>query len=135
MSGAALAAAARTLVGAPYRRDGRDPRTGLDCLGVVATALARIGRDPALPARSTLRRRDNPDVQGIGRLAGLQVAEGQVAPGDVLLVRCSPLQLHALIATAPDGFVHAHAGLGRVVQGPADPAWTVVGHWRLPPTA
>ena len=134
MSGLAMAAAAQSLVGVPYRRDGRDPQTGLDCLGVVAAALALTGCDATLPPRSTLRRRDDPDAQAIARATGLlRVDDGRIAPGDVLLLRCSPLQLHALVAVAATRFVHAHAGLRRVVEGPHDPAWLPVGHWRLPP--
>jgi hypothetical protein len=64
--------------------------------------------------------------------AGLAAAAEPVRPGDVLLVQCSLVQLHLLVAAEPDRFVHAHAGLRRVVVSPADPAWRVIGHWRLP---
>ncbi len=135
MSGAALAEAARALVGVPYMRDGRDPTIGLDCLGVIGAALAAIGHRPALPVRSTLRRRDLPDVALIARDAGLLCATGEPVEGDVLLVRCAPLQWHALVTVGEARFVHAHATLRRVVLGPADPAWTLAAHWRLTPTA
>jgi cell wall-associated NlpC family hydrolase len=131
MSGIALAEAARALVGSPYRRDGRDPATGLDCLGVIAVALTAIGRSASLPARSTLRRRELPDLEAIAGASGLLRAGRQMEAGDILLVRCSPVQWHALVAATADRFVHAHAGLRRVVLGPADPAWAPAGHWRL----
>jgi cell wall-associated NlpC family hydrolase len=134
VSGVDLARAARALVGSAYRRDGRDPATGLDCVGVVAAALAAIGRAP-LPPRSTQRRRALPDLDAIAADAGLQEITDDVTAGDILLVRCAPLQWHALVAVEPDRFVHAHAGLRRVVLGPADPAWTTTAHWRLTPTA
>ena len=38
-SGAAIAAAARALVGVPFRLQGRDPALGLDCVGLVGAAL------------------------------------------------------------------------------------------------
>jgi cell wall-associated NlpC family hydrolase len=133
VSGAALAAAARKLVGVPYRHDGRDPTTGLDCLGVLGAALAAVGRGAPLPARTALRWRRDPDVAAIATACGLLCADGPVALGDVLLVRCSPLQLHVLLAVQADRFVHAHAGLRRVVLGPRDPAWPIVGHWRHTP--
>jgi cell wall-associated NlpC family hydrolase len=133
MSSAELARAARALIDVPYRCNGRDPATGLDCLGVVAAALAAIGRAASLPPRSTLRRRNLPEIGAIARAAGLDDADGAVEPGDILLVRCSPVQWHALVAVATERFVHAHAGLRRVVLSPADRTWTHAGHWRLPP--
>lgn len=135
MSGVALAEAARALVGVPYRRDGRDPATGLDCVGVIAAALAAIGRTPALPLRSTLRRREPPDLSAIATGAGLFRVTGGITAGDVLLVRCGAVQWHALVAITEARFVHAHAGLRRVVLGPADPAWATAAHWRLTATA
>jgi cell wall-associated NlpC family hydrolase len=134
MSGDALALAARELVGAPYRHGGRDPASGLDCLGVVAASFAAIGWPGRLPARSTLRRRDVPDAAQLASRAGLICTNGAVAAGDILLVRCSSIQLHLLIAISTDRFVHAHAGLRRVVLGPGDPTWTLAAHWRLPPS-
>lgn len=134
MSGAALAIAARGLVGASYRHDGRDPATGLDCLGVLGAALTAIGQAAALPPRNTMHRRGESDVATIARTCGLVDASGPTRPGDVLLVRCSPLQLHVLVAVRADCFVHAHAGLRRVVLSPTDPAWSIVGHWRLTPS-
>ena len=49
--------------------------------------------------------------------------------GDLALVRPGPLQLHLMIVT-PGGHVHAHAGLGRVVETPGASPWPVIGHWR-----
>ncbi len=34
-----LAAAALNLIGTPFRLHGRDPATGLDCVGLVAEAM------------------------------------------------------------------------------------------------
>ena len=55
---AALARAARALVGARFRLHGRDPATGLDCVGLVAAALAAMGRRVPAPAGYALRNRD-----------------------------------------------------------------------------
>ncbi len=40
----AFAEAAESLVGIRFRLFGRDPAYGLDCVGLVAAALARSGR-------------------------------------------------------------------------------------------
>ena len=44
MSGEALAEAAVAFAGTRFRLHGRDPETGLDCIGLLAAALTRIGR-------------------------------------------------------------------------------------------
>jgi cell wall-associated NlpC family hydrolase len=132
MSGPALAAAAQALAGTPFRLNGRDPATGLDCLGVLATALAAIGQPAAFPSRYSLRQREGIDAAALARVAGLTEAASAIRAGDVLLVRCSPVQRHVLVALGADRVVHAHAGLRRVVIGPRDGGWALIGHWRLP---
>lgn len=56
---------------------------------------------------------------------------GQVEPGDVLLLHCASGQFHLAIAAPSGGFIHAHAGLRRVVTVPACPEGEQIGHWRL----
>ena len=53
MSGAALAAAAESLVGTRFRLHGRDPDTGLDCVGLLAASLAAKEAATAPPAKRT----------------------------------------------------------------------------------
>jgi cell wall-associated NlpC family hydrolase len=126
-----LARAAERLVGVPFRLHGRDPARGLDCVGLVAAALAQVGRPVFAPAGYRLRQ------VAIGRLldaaarSGLEETAGTIEPGDVLLVRPGPAQHHLVIAATDGGFVHAHAGLGRIVLTPAPLAWPVDHHWRL----
>jgi murein DD-endopeptidase / murein LD-carboxypeptidase len=117
-------AAALALVGAPFRLHGRDPATGLDCVGVIALATER----PA-PTGYALRGADPARVRGLIEAAGLR-AVPDAAPGDVMLMRTGPAQLHLGVLTAR-GLVHADAGLRRVVERPGRPDWEVVGQWRL----
>jgi cell wall-associated NlpC family hydrolase len=130
MSGAALAAAAENLLGVRFRLHGREPARGLDCVGLLATSLAAIGRRVEPPTGYTLRHAAAGRLLEAAERCGLAEASGAVMPGDVLLVRPGPAQLH-LVVTAERGFVHAHAGLGRVVLSPAPLAWPVERHWRL----
>lgn len=132
MSGLALATAAQALVGTRFRLNGQDPATGLDCLGLVAASLAAIGRPVPLIAPRSLYHSGGPSVAVIARSLGLVTAIGSVVAGDVVLVRCSPVQLHVLVALGRGRFAHAHAGLRRVVIGAPDRDWRIVGHWRLP---
>ena len=129
--GAALAAAAERLVGTPFRLHGRDPVRGLDCVGLVAVALAATGRPAAVPAGYRLRRARIDRILDAAAVAGLAEANGAIEAGDVLLVRPGPGQHHLVVAAACGGFIHAHAGLGRVVATPAPLAWPVARHWRL----
>ncbi|HUD93436.1 peptidoglycan endopeptidase [Sphingobium sp.] len=113
---------ARTLVGVPFRLHGRG-RDGLDCVGLAALALGRTGVTNAYGLRSG----DAVRAEIWLRAAGLRPVEHGGA-GDLALVRPGPLQLHLMIATG-DGFVHAHAGLGRVVETPGPSPWPVLGWW------
>jgi cell wall-associated NlpC family hydrolase len=132
MSGADLAHAALELVGTRFRWLGRDPATGLDCLGVLVAALARCGRPVVLPRRYPLRRTGLPDLDALAQAAGLVVTSELAAPGDVLLVRPAPLQVHLAIHATASRVVHAHAAARRVVLGPPAPDWHELGRWRLP---
>jgi cell wall-associated NlpC family hydrolase len=127
----ALAAAAESFAGTPFRFRGRDPRTGLDCVGLVVAALAKLGEPAApLPAYS-LRQSSFSRLFGHEAKAGFDEADGTPASGDLLLVRPGPAQVHLGLVGTTGGFVHAHAGLGRVVVTPSPPPWPIERHWRL----
>jgi cell wall-associated NlpC family hydrolase len=131
MSGArALAAAARALVGTPFRPGGRDPNSGLDCFGVLHAALRAIGTEPLLPARYRLRKLALPDLDPWLAANRLARCSGTVLAGDVLLLQWGPAQPHCAIVTQR-GFVHAHAGLRRVVESPGAPPRPTLCHARL----
>ena len=59
--------------------------------------------------------------------------------GDIVLCAVGPAQSHLVIIDrnqAPDAraqttFIHAHAGLRRVVRTPGRPPWPVVARWRM----
>lgn len=134
--GDGLALAAAALIGCRFRLHGRDPATGLDCLGLIGAALARTGRPVDLPTGYRLRTGAWPDMAGLAERHGLVVATGPDRPGDLWLVRPGPAQLH--LAVLGPGLAHrieAHAGLGRVVAIPRDPAPPLLARWRLPPAS
>jgi hypothetical protein len=128
MTGAELAAAAEALVGTRFRLHGRDPATGLDCVGVLAAAL---GGDVPLPNLYALRARYLPDLGEVVARCGFTAVRGTPVPGDVLMVRIGPCQFHVLVAIGVERFVHADLGLRRVVRCDSLLEWLVVGHWRL----
>jgi murein DD-endopeptidase / murein LD-carboxypeptidase len=119
-----IVAAARRCIGAPFRPHGRDTAWGLDCVGVAGQAYARPS-----PRRYPLR---GGCAEGIGdliRASGLRAIEPERAQaGDLLLIEAGMAQFHLAIITDA-GFVHADAGLRRVVETPVRPAGTVRGAW------
>lgn len=129
--GDALGQAALALVGVRFRLHGRDPATGLDCVGLLAASLDAIGRAAPMPVRYGLRNRDIAAALAFASGAGLAETALPRRVGDVLLVQAGPLQHHLLIAGPAGQFVHAHAGLRRVVATPGLPGWPIVRRWRL----
>lgn len=131
MSGTALADAAETLIGTRFRLHGRDPATGLDCIGLLAFAGKAVGLPIDPPTGYRLRNRSHPEPDALARLWGLIAARDDIARGDVLAVRPGPFQLHLLVALSADTFIHAHAGMGRVVVQSGGNPWPCIGHWRV----
>lgn len=133
--GAALAAAATGCLGVRFRLHGRDPATGLDCIGLLGAALAAIGRPVDLPSGYALRTAGYPGMEHVALVHGFRPAIGATAPGDIWLLRPGPGQVHLGIV-APDGtaLIEAHAGLRRVVLTPRPEAELpdqLVARWRL----
>lgn len=132
--GAAFFEAALALVGVPFRLHGRDPR-GVDCIGLVALALSGIGHQPAVPVGYRLRALSVDPLLAFAERNGFVPTAGPEAPGDLLLVHPCPIQAHLIIASGQGGFVHAHAGLRRVVFEPRRPSvswpWPAAARWRL----
>jgi hypothetical protein len=127
----ALAAAAQALAGCRFRLHGRDPPTGLDCIGVLTAALAAIGRHPPIPNGYALRSRDAARFHALAAACGFLPVKGAAEPGDVTLFHVGPCQFHLAVHASDCRIVHAHAGLRRVVIGTAAAGWSEAGHWRL----
>lgn len=127
-SGTELARAASALVGVPFLLHGRDPRIGLDCVGVLAVTLGETAR---LPNGYRMRGGDRDGAARLAATLGLEPAHGLPAAGDVLLLKPGPCQHHLAIALDAETIVHAHAGLRRVARTPLPVEWPILGHWRL----
>jgi cell wall-associated NlpC family hydrolase len=131
----AFARAAERLIGTRFRLHGRDPASGLDCIGLVAASLAAIGRAPVAPQGYAMRNLAIERWLGHAALSGLAPADGPVRRGDVLLVQPSPVQHHLMIAASADVVIHAHASLRRVVRQPLAPPAIIAARWRLVPSS
>ena len=129
--GEALARQALALVGVPFRLHGRSAQTGVDCVGLVAVAAWRAGHAGVAPDRYAMRGGRLEEIEAWLEIAGLRRA-GEMRRGDVVLVQAGARQFHVMVFTGA-GFVHAHAGLGHVVEMPGENPWPVVGVWRICP--
>lgn len=132
-TGDCLAQAAETLVGTRFRLHGRNSMTGLDCIGLVGCSLERCGRQPVYPQGYRLRNIDIGPWLDFAQRSGLRSCTGEVARGDILLASPGPAQHHLLIAQGRGRFVHAHAGLRRVVSQHLSLALPPLAQWRIAP--
>lgn len=117
---------ARTLLGTRFRPQGRGSE-GLDCVGLMLATFAipdgLVRRDYKLSGEHEA------EVGRVLKAFFRKIRPGQVRPGDALLLRPGERQLHFAVKTA-GGFIHAHAGLKKVVETPGAPEWPLIGAWR-----
>jgi lipoprotein Spr len=136
---AQIVTAVRHCIGTRFRSQGRMPGVGLDCVGVALVAARAAGTDiPGVPSYQ-LGGDNEYQLETFLRGAGL-IPVARAAPGDIWVF--APISGRRHLAVQSDGcvgdhrrhamFVHAHAGLGRVVETAADPAWAMIGAWRFP---
>jgi murein DD-endopeptidase / murein LD-carboxypeptidase len=129
MKGVDIAARACALVGTRFRPQGRDPNHGLDCVGTAAFACGIPGQ--SLPRDYALRGQTLEEIERRLRDLGCRpVVDRPPELGDVVVCEAGPAQYHMVVIT-PVGFVHADAGLRRVVQRPYPIPWAVAGAWSL----
>lgn len=128
-----FAAEALGCVGSPFRLHGRNPMTGLDCVGLALVSLAACSLPVPEITGYRLRQLDPQRFANEARRCGLVDAGGGVLAGDILLCRPGPGQVHLAIAVPGGSIVHAHAGLGRVVIHSIPPGWPMLAAWRIGP--
>jgi murein DD-endopeptidase / murein LD-carboxypeptidase len=112
----------RRFLGTAFRLQGRDPRYGLDCVGLVALVW-----DVEAPSDYGLRTTNLQTVMAV--LDRLGIRKSEPRPGDAVLYQAGPANLH-LGVWMGDSLIHADARLGRVVETPAPVAWPVLGIWQ-----
>jgi hypothetical protein len=132
MTGNEIAQRALAQVGTPFRLRGRQAGVALDCVGLALVALGPLAGESAENVSYSMRGDYRADIARFFRsprfrhLADIE----PLMDGDIVLVLPAPSQLHLIIA-AMGCFVHAHAGLRRVVHGPAFPDWQILDRWRV----
>ena len=130
-AGARLAKAALQFVGVPFRLHGRDSSRGLDCIGLLVSSLKAIGAPVSDATGYGLRNRSIEAFLPCLTQSGFFETNDRIGAGDALIAKPGPGQHHILICLGASGFVHAHAGLGRVVRTPGRCTWPIHSHYRL----
>lgn len=127
-----IAERAKRQVGTPFRLHGRTALGALDCVGVVLIAIEpflppdRVALRYSLKGEQLDRARSFLKTANFDEIADIRRFEA----GDLVIARPGPLQLHFAVC-ADGGWIHADAGLGRVVFRPGALPWPIVGAWRL----
>ncbi|PCJ44599.1 MAG: hypothetical protein COA81_01465 [Alphaproteobacteria bacterium] len=114
--------AARACVGSPFRHQGRDPASGLDCVGLIVYVAKTLNpgafdfkRYKKIPGREAISR-----YAGMAGFAAKSIA--QMMAGDVVILRFGRYLEHAAILS-DRGIIHACEKYGRVVEHGLDPEW------------
>lgn len=125
--GIAAVERARQLIGVRFRPQGRSPALGLDCLGLAALAFRLpTGRVPVdYRLHASARERLERELGAYFR----QVPPAEITAGDLAVVEPGVGQLHVLILTGR-GYIHADAGLRRIVEAPGPSQWPLLSTWR-----
>ena len=118
---------ARALAGTRFRAQGRDAATGLDCAGLIIATFGLRAND----YRHDYRLRGEHRAELVAAMARdfWRVPRTQSRAGDVLMLGVARDLLHLAVKTSA-GFVHADAGLGKVVETPGSPKWKVLAAYR-----
>jgi cell wall-associated NlpC family hydrolase len=138
MMGSAAWTAAVALIGTRFRLHGRDPSSGLDCVGLVAAAYGAAGWPvTGVPQRYRLSGPSRRVAEEWLSACGARAVTDRVRAGDILLANMlanmgadEQVQLH-LFLLGPGGAVHAHAGIGQVVLSPLPLPGCALSRWRL----
>lgn len=126
----AIVRRARALIGCRFRAQGRDPRAGLDCIGVAALSLGIPASGVAIDY--TLRSAERERLAAALQQHGLDpVDPPEPQPGDLAVFAAGPGQLHLGVLTGST-IIHADASLRRTVERPLPAPWPMIGLWRRP---
>lgn len=127
-----IVAAVRACVGTRFRPQGRLPGVGLDCAGLALVA-AQAARFSIEAPRNYCLRSSNL-VALIGKALRdarcTRLPAGEQQAGDLLWLETAPGLPHLAVVTGVHA-VHAHLGVGRVIEAPLDPKWAVMSTFRF----
>ena len=118
-------ARARSLIGVPWCHQGRDPRIGIDCVGLLVCALGV--KEDAIPCYSREPQDGALDAALVHFLGPALGADSCWRAGDVAVMAYGgPVRHCGLLADDPSGglsLIHTDTRLGRVTEHPLDTKW------------
>jgi murein DD-endopeptidase / murein LD-carboxypeptidase len=129
MAGRAQAIADRAMqqLGTPFRPFGRQSGIALDCVGLTLCAIDGVDCNWRYHLKGSYDNIIKSYLENYG-LDPVVVIDG-IETGDVGLFQCGPQHQHLMIFSG-HGWIHAHAGLGRVVHMPTPSPWPIIALWR-----
>lgn len=116
-----VVAEARKHTGRPFRHQGRNPSTGLDCVGLAVRVLSDLGVD--VVDSTSYEREPNPEMMAAAiepYLSAINLTEA--SQGCILWIRFFKEPMHIAIVT-DIGMIHAYGTIGRVVEHGIDKKW------------
>ena len=127
-----IVAAARQMLGTPFRHQGRVPGEALDCAGLAVLSASTAG----LPVTDRRCYGREPDGQTLERSIDeqpclMRIDAADIAPGDLLLLRIKHDPQHLAIVAASQieedrlTMIHCCAASGRVVEHDLTRNWHV----------
>jgi NlpC/P60 family putative phage cell wall peptidase len=116
-----MIAAARGCLGTPFHHQGRNAKTGLDCIGLIAHA-AKTGGLPVMDRTDYARQPQAKELFAALEAHGFFSAQ-EIIAGDVLVFRFNRAPQHVALATAADRMIHAYAPMGKVVETGLGTSW------------
>lgn len=114
---------ARAMIGTRFRLHGRDPESGLDCVGFIARVFAVDGVPTGYALRGGTQEGWAVLLDGFATRRN-----GGAQAGDIMLLHTGPVQFH-LGLWSGTSLIHADAAMGRVIELPGWPRWPVLGVW------
>jgi cell wall-associated NlpC family hydrolase len=121
-----IVAAARNLYGVKWLHQGRNPKFGIDCVGLIALVGYELGLITGEETTNYNRRSHGMAFVEAFKEHMDQKSVRKAEPGDVLIFRDKAFPCHCGIMTTHHGvpaFVHAHAPQRKVVETIIDDEW------------
>lgn len=106
---------AQSLIGTPFRLQGRSPEIALDCVGLIIEAFGLPAE--AFPYSYGWRGHSLVQIDGLLHRHFRRVSRPSKRAGDVLVLKCAKSRYHFGIV-ADSGLIHADAVSGQVVCRP-----------------
>lgn len=114
---------AREYLGVPWVHQGRDKTKGVDCSGFVINIYEELtGEELSWLPKDYARVVDGPMMRAWCDFCLDRVHDRQPQPGDILLLRIRREPQHLAVVT-DYGIIHAHQGVGKVVETRLDERW------------